>query len=250
MTSNIEIVKEILLEDYRYRAEALKNSEESGETRFNIFVGLATLVSAALVTLGTSEHGPKGMILRLIVVGALGALLLVGYMMLMRLLIRNERTDECKRDLDHIRQTFKDHFDDSGMLVGYYPVNPPKYQNDRAKQDYCSSSLSKELKRRFGGMAHLMAMVNSMLLTGLVLTLVLPDERVIAHPWPWDAVASIVAWGILAFGGSFALQWLLIGLRETSNRVSLCSSRITRAGGVVFREQGDEVRYLICDVNE
>jgi hypothetical protein len=41
-------IKDLLLEDYRYRAEALKSSEESGETRFNLFIGLVTLVAGAL----------------------------------------------------------------------------------------------------------------------------------------------------------------------------------------------------------
>jgi hypothetical protein len=50
MPSNPEILKELLLQDYRYRAEAMTNSEKAGETRLNIFVGLATILLGALVS--------------------------------------------------------------------------------------------------------------------------------------------------------------------------------------------------------
>jgi hypothetical protein len=116
MKKNTEILKDLLLEDYRYRAEAMKNSEQTGETRINIFVGFATLLLGALVSLSTQEQGPKGATLKLILLAMILVLVVLGWLTLLRLIIRNKHTDECKRDLDHIRQTFKDHFDDDGLL--------------------------------------------------------------------------------------------------------------------------------------
>ncbi|MBI4000698.1 MAG: hypothetical protein HY348_02815, partial [Nitrospira defluvii] len=68
---NREALRDLLLEDYRYRADAMRHSEQSGETRVNIFVGLVTLVAGAVVALSNAEHGPNAHLLRLIIVGAL-----------------------------------------------------------------------------------------------------------------------------------------------------------------------------------
>jgi hypothetical protein len=41
--------EDILLKDYDYLSDSFWKSEQSGEARFNIFIGLITLVSGALV---------------------------------------------------------------------------------------------------------------------------------------------------------------------------------------------------------
>jgi hypothetical protein len=48
--------KDLLLEDYRYRAKMMRESEKAGETRVNLFIVLITLVSAALVRLATGQR--------------------------------------------------------------------------------------------------------------------------------------------------------------------------------------------------
>jgi 8-oxo-dGTP pyrophosphatase MutT (NUDIX family) len=256
LSSSRSDIKDLLLEDYRYRAEALKSSEQSGETRFNIFIGLVTLVAGALVALGTAEFSPKGNTLRIIILGALIVLLVVGWMTLMRLLIRNKRTDECKRNLDHIRQLFKDHFDEDGMLVGYYPVNRPRFKANDQKDDLdlnkASSSdrswralLKEESDRGFGGMAHLMVAVNSLLLAALAFCLVwLPGDMATVEIDSAPMVAAVTAAGLLFIVG-FVLQLLFVIRREESMKAELRLSERTHAGGVVYKTENGNVCYLV-----
>ncbi|MBA5869138.1 MAG: hypothetical protein GDA68_03895 [Nitrospira sp. CR2.1] len=96
MPDNRDFLKELLLEDYRYRAEALRRSEQSGETRLNIFMGVIAGAGTALVTLANAQYAPKADLLRLIILIILVALLIVGWMTFARLIIRDQRTDECK----------------------------------------------------------------------------------------------------------------------------------------------------------
>jgi hypothetical protein len=152
MKSNSDAIKDLLLEDYRYRAEAMKNSEQAGETRLNIFLGLATLLVSALVGLSTEEHGPKGDALKLIVLSALLFLSGFGWITLLRLINRNKNTDECQRDLDYIRQTYKDLFDEDEQLLGYFPIGALRSKQQRY--------LARKPKRSYGGLAHSMSVIN------------------------------------------------------------------------------------------
>jgi hypothetical protein len=129
MPDNREFLKDLLLEDYRYRAEALKHSEQSGETRVNIFIGVVTLVAGAVVSISMADHGPDASALRLIIEVTLAVLVVIGILTLMRLLIRNKHTDQCKRDLGHIREVFKDLFDQDSLLGGVF--------SDRKKAGFC-----------------------------------------------------------------------------------------------------------------
>jgi 8-oxo-dGTP pyrophosphatase MutT (NUDIX family) len=257
MIADRDILKDLLLEDYRYRADALKSSEQSGETRFNIFIGLVTLVAGALVTLGTYEHGPSGDALRLIILGALVLLLVVGWMTLMRLLIRNKHTDLCKRNLDHIRQVFKDHFDDDGVLVGYYPVQGPRrteptkdkeedlYKCPNADSKSWPALLKEDRDRGFGGMAHLMVAVNSLLLAGLAFFLAWPSGDTATFDAGSTQVLAAAGAAGLAFVVGFLLQWLFVIRREATDKGKLCRAEHTHAGGVVFRAEGGNISYLI-----
>ena len=255
MTDNRDALKDLLLEDYRYRADALRNSEQSGETRVNIFMGLVTLVVGALVALSTEEHGPAGGSLRLIIEGALFMLVVVGVTTLMRLLIRNHHTDECKRDLDNIRQMFKDCFDEDGLLVGYSPVGGLMHKvkgNDRA-QNTAGKTGTKSLRallfekhsRGFGGLTHLMVAVNSLLLGGFAFFLSLPfrnTDNLDIYSAP-VMVASGVAGGV--FMVAFLLQLLLVIRREASSKDELHLLRVSHAGGVVYKNEGGQIRYLV-----
>jgi len=257
MQNNRDTLKDLLLEDYRYRADALRSSEQSGETRFNIFVGLVTLVAGALVALGTYDRGPTGDTLRLIILGALVLLLVVGWMTLMRLLIRNKHTDLCKQNLDTIRQMFKDHFDDDGLLVGYYPVQGPRridpakdkeedlYKCPGAEETSWRALLSKERDRGFGGIAHLMIAVNSLLLAGLAFFLVWPGGNAATFAIGSAPVLVAVGAATLAFVVGFVSQWLFVTRREASDKAKLCRVEHTHAGGVVFRVEGGDIRYLV-----
>jgi 8-oxo-dGTP pyrophosphatase MutT (NUDIX family) len=228
MPGSPETLKDLLLEDYRYRAEAMKSSEQAGETRFNIFVGLATLLLGALVTLSAREHAPGGHTLKLLVLAVLAVLAVLGLMTLLRLFIRNKHTDGCKRDLDRIRQTFKDHFDETGALIGYYPVGGPGIK---------SSS------RRFGGLAHLMMAVNSLLLAALVACLLLPFDGSLSF-WTIRTWEALVA-ALVTFLMAFALQWKYECRFEAEADAEHDARKITHAGGVVHKIVDGARHYLV-----
>lgn len=232
MSDNRDSLKDLLLEDYRYRAEALRRSEQAGETRVNIFMGLVSVVAASLVALSNAQHGPDPSALRLIIECVTILLTLVGWLTLMRLLIRNDHTDECKRDLDRIRQVFKEQFDRDGRLVDYSPVGASKL----------SSNVS---SRRFGGLAHLMAGLNS-LLVGVVVFLgslpiaasgkaeMAPSE--LLRPSIGAITVAIVA---------LLLQSAYVGRRERSRKREWRLSMPTHAGGIVCKHENGDLHYLI-----
>lgn len=216
MLSNPDILKELLLEDYRYRAEAMKNSETIGETRLNIFVGLATLLLGAVVSLSTEEFGPKGDALKLIVLAVFLTLLVFGFLTLLRILIRNERTDECKRDLDHIRQSFKQLFDENESLTGYYPVG---YYH-LSRQSSSNSCLASHLPlRRFGGLAHMMSAINSLLVAGFVACLILSFESGFSLKAPRTVIALFCA--LIAF--MITLTQLMAYIKRREAKVKIFS---------------------------
>ena len=159
--------KTFSLKEYRYRATMMAESEKAGETRVNLFVVLMTLVCAALVDLVTGDNELKTETKSLVVIGGLGALLVFGWLTLLRLIKRNRSTDECKHSLDLIRQLFKDRFDEAGVLVGYYPVNWPHPRDSLSSEGSSRSAFSRE-RRSLGGLAHLVAAINGILIAGLL----------------------------------------------------------------------------------
>jgi len=250
MTDHYTLLKDLLLEDYRYRAEALRKSEQAGETRLNIFMALIAGAASALVAMVNAEHGPKGDLLRLIMLVVLGSLLAVGWMTFARLIIRDERTDECKRDLDHIRQAYKDCFDQDGILAGYQPVSSNGRgagNNPQLVGAGLSASQQDSLPNRnrsFGGLVHFMAAMNSLLLACAIVGLMVPQ----APPDGGMGWKLLVATFVLAGLGFMGGMFLHIGFKR--RRAHTYASRldkesVTHAGGVVFKREGEGFRYLI-----
>src|SRR3954470_15280556 len=120
----------LLLEDYRYRSEAMWKSEESGETRVNLFIGLITLGGGAAGALASNSLIASVETAVPFIIAGLFSVLMVGLVPLMRMVTRNENTDLAKCQLDTIRQTFKDHFDDAGAL-DHYDLFPGGKDHDR-----------------------------------------------------------------------------------------------------------------------
>lgn len=237
MSDNRDFLKDLLLEDYRYRAEALRHSEQAGETRVNIFLGLVTLVAGVLATLSAAEHGPDADSLRVIFGGALVVLVVVGVLTLMRLLTRNKRTDECKHDLDHIRQVYKDLFDQDGLLSEYYPTGKPR-----------PTPVGRA--RSFGGLVHLMASLNGLLVAGAVFVFLVPMP-------PSGKIDLAAAKLLLPFAAAsvtflvvLGLQSLYVAHKEGSYKDKLCPSIPTHAGGVVYKSEGNETLYLIISTRD
>ncbi len=242
MTSNSDAIKDLLLEDYRHRAEAMTNSEQLGETRLNIFVGLAAFLLSALVSLSTQEYGPKGDALKFIVLAVLLFLCVLGGITLLRLISRNKRTDECKRDLDHIRQTFKDLFDEDGQLVSYYPIG-----DLRPKRQGCGERQPKQSSRGFGGLAHSMSIINSFLVASSVACLFWPLQQSFSLISP--ETLPVLIWAAVALAIAFICQLWYIHRREKQAKQecneTLTYTKLTHAGGVVYRTNNNEIEYLI-----
>jgi 8-oxo-dGTP pyrophosphatase MutT (NUDIX family) len=240
--------KDLLLEDYRYRAESLWKNEQGGETRVNLFIGLITLVGGLMATLLTSENHPlKGEALRFFVVAGLFSMLLLGIVTMLRMMSRNKRTDEAKRDLDVIRQAFKDRFDEDGMLLHYnlFAVPPGKKPVVSGEQDNRQPQSSKV--RDFGGLAHTMAAVNSLLFAGLIAALLFSFQngggfQDAASPF---SPLLVLIFALLASGLGLSLQVWTINRQEAQVKQKLQVGLPTHAGGIVFRWNGEQVEYLL-----
>ncbi len=191
----------------------------------------------------------KAVPLRFIVLGSLSILLILGIVTLMRMITRNEHTDKCKRGLDVIRQVFKDRFDDDAMLVNYYPIEAPdlkapdferpqiveaKGEAKKNRRPWWRPYAKNALPRRFGGLSHTTAVVNS-LIAGAIIGVALyrrTDPGVIGAA---SGVAIVV----------FFIQLAYIAYRESKATDKLRMGDPTHAGGVVFRKVNGTVEYLL-----
>ncbi|MBI4002600.1 MAG: NUDIX domain-containing protein, partial [Nitrospira defluvii] len=191
---------------------------------------------------------------------ALVVLVVVGILTLMRLLIRNTHTDECKRDLDHIRQVFKDCFDGDGLLLGYYPVRGVR-QETKSKRHGVTRTKEKSILsvrtmlpetrvRSFGGLTHLMAALNSLLLAIAVFLLFLPVPSAGKFEIHSAEILPASVAAILVFMAGFLLQWLYVVRREVIRNDGSTLSIPTHAGGVVYKNEGEETLYLIISTKD
>jgi len=215
-------VKDLLLEDYRYRAEAMRANEEGGEKRVHLFIALLAAVGSVAGALFSKDawSAPN----KLLAIVALVALLVVGLVTLMRMITRNETTDWAKGQLDVIREVFKDHFDDAGALDHYELFRSGKHDGDRIKI------------RKFGGLAHTIACLNGLLCAGLAFALLVPSNT------KFEIVAAPAAFIVAT-----ALQILYVRKREDRARqeVKAAFPRLTHAGGIVYALRKDVVAYLL-----
>jgi 8-oxo-dGTP pyrophosphatase MutT (NUDIX family) len=240
--------KDLLLEDYRYRANALEKNEQGGETRVNLFIGLVTLVGGLMASLLTAENNLiQGEVLRFVVLAGLFSMLLLGVITMLRMITRNQHTDEAKRDLDVIRQTFRDNYDDDGILLQYSLfVNPriAKPEEPSTKQDQDGHPIR---ARKIGGLAHTTAALNSLLLAGLVTALLYPllVPRISQENTAKPVFLPLIICGLTAFGLGLYLQLWYIERQETKTRDKIREGYPTHAGGVVFRRSGEQVEYLL-----
>ncbi|HTD38945.1 MAG TPA: NUDIX domain-containing protein [Candidatus Limnocylindrales bacterium] len=223
MDRDFEGAKDLLLEDYRYRARALQDSEKLGENRLNLFVGFCgALLTAA--GFGVKELGLNGRALQLLLASLLSALFAIGVLIFIRLIARDDHTDLCKRDLDEIRQRFKDHAPDMGPLFGYYAVGVSGFG-----------------RRTFGGSKDFMMAVNGILLTALV-------GVILFVPWPPDVGPTELQRIIIALAAGvvgYRAQAFYAERRHALSRAVHFARRPTHAGGVVFRRTDSNPEILL-----
>ena len=191
-------VKELLLEDYRHATQSLWKNEQIGETRVNWFIGIVTAAAGGLIGLTTASTRPHGGPLRLIFVATLFALFCFGFMTLLRIMKRNEKTDGYKKDSDRVRQLFRDNLDSEGILKDYAPFGA-----EGGKR-----------RRSFGGLAHTVLIINSLLLAGIVAAFVYPfgggfSREAAASRLQLTYVAALIAFVIAA-----VVQNLWVNKRE------------------------------------
>ena len=270
-SSSNEAIKELLLADHAHFSNMFVHNEQSGETRVNWFIGIVTATMGGLLALivkyqETEQKLLDRALLFAILFAAVFSLLAFGIITLRRMMTRNSSTDRQKRALDQIRQMFKDHFDPKDLLLSYHPLGIPEKEEEeeeqtreKEKQDKNKGSnkflreLRKEWKkgtlRKLGGLAHTVAVINSLLvgcLYGLSLYAIHRFKGWPALPAPnwWP----LTYWAIGIFIAcilSFGLQWLWIIYREMKDRSKNHHGDCTHAGGVVYDSDGDQVLYLL-----
>ena len=256
--------KSLLLEEYKARSEAMAKSEQAGETRVNLFIGLITLVGGGAGTLLTKESSIASLSheRRVLIVVALCSLLVVGVITLFRLITRNKHTDLRKRQLDQLRQAYKDQFDTDGSWA-HYDLFPPvaKEEGDIKKKgraakkkdeaDEKKGAAKKDeaagdrlLPRQFGGLAFVVSGLNTLLLTAAV--------AVLAYPRAGESMAGYVVGLLAVLVGAFALQAWYVSHKEKAGARSLKKQypQDNRAGGIVFRMSGGVPKYLLVKPKE
>jgi hypothetical protein len=250
--------KDLLLHDYRYLSDSFARSEQLGETRVNLFIGVVTVVVGALVSMMTTEKLQVASNLRyLIVIGSLVSLLLFGVITLSRMLTRNRTSDLYKRGLDTVRQAFKDQYDRDGVLVNYYPVDWPetekgkKTPRDSLREIQGLKRLWERIEkepstRRIGGLAHAVAALNSLLFATLAGTLLygVPNRNETLH------LVTISLGAVATLGVGFWAQHLYIIYCSVRAKDELRKGQYTHAGGVVRRLRNGVLEYLIVRPKE
>lgn len=229
--------KSLLLEEFKARSDAMAKSEQAGETRVNLFIGLITLIGGGAGALLTKETSIAALSdeRRLLIVVALFSLLIVGIITLLRLITRNKHTDQCKRQLDQLRQAYKDQFDVDGSWA-HYDLFPP----DRKK----GSGTDRLLPREFGGLAFVVSGLNAVLLTAAVGLACFSDTG--------DSPARYVIRLLAILIPAFALQaaYVLYKEKKARRESKKLYPQDSRAGGVVYRMSGMTPEYLLVESSE
>jgi hypothetical protein len=179
-------IDDFLIAEYEHFADSFWRTEELGEKRVNFFISLLTAAVAGLVVLATSESGFSDSQVQWVAFSVGVALLLLGLSTLLRMLRRNEVTDQYKRAMGLVRKTFMNRY----PLEGYEPFPPTP------------------LPRRLfsGGLAQTTALLNSMVGAATAAIAFL-----FTVPAGWLGVLAVCTFGL-----SLGAQFLLIHRRHGS----------------------------------
>jgi 8-oxo-dGTP pyrophosphatase MutT (NUDIX family) len=228
-------VTDLLLADYSHLSESFWKNEQVGETRVNFFIAIVTAALGSLAALLNTNNGTKGLMFRPIVIAGTLALLILGLLTLARLFIRNRASEEYKRGLDGVRQTFKDYCDTEGSLVGYYPIKTPA---DKRDDEPHKSEL-----RKPGGLTHVIAGINALVSGACVAAIVYQptaEAKSIAR-----SPTGVIVWAFIAILLVFWTQYAWARHRDTVTKRELCDSAYTHAFGLVFKLEDGTAKYLL-----
>jgi hypothetical protein len=161
-----------LIEEYKAFQQVLSENEATGERRVNFFVGFVTSVMAALgalaafVAKGPTKSGCESVLksehLVPLIGGAAFALLVIGGVTLLRIIHRNRTTDDLLDHLRVIRERFLQR--DLADTLRERSARDTKCASDKYKPPRGRSLLN-------GGLAQMVAVMNSMLVAVVCLSL-------------------------------------------------------------------------------
>jgi 8-oxo-dGTP pyrophosphatase MutT (NUDIX family) len=242
-------VKDFLLEEYRAVTDSLAKNELTGETRVNWLIGVVTAAVGGLVGLCSAKDPLSIKWLCAIVLASLFSLLIFGMITLLRIMKRNSVTDGFKQDIATIRQTMKDHFDGEHLLLYYRPFG--QQAGPEVAGWHTCGTPKKDGGRKLGGLAHIVAAINSLLAAGLlgagsyfVLSSRPPNNAVSACALVYSVGLAAVAFALAA-----RYQHALIKTYEDNETNKLREGRPTHAGGIVYRVRDGVVEWLIVGPN-
>jgi 8-oxo-dGTP pyrophosphatase MutT (NUDIX family) len=245
--------KELLLADHKYLCDSFRENEQIGERRIKFFITLVTAVMAASATLATSSEGifnikmDDDKRLAVIIFFALFFLLVIGIITLLRMIKRNSVTDGYKKDLDDIRQIFRDYYDEECVLEYYSPFHPQKIKantSQNKKEAKEQIEVAEESKnnikiRKFGGLTHMTSAINSLVFAGLIGILLVRCNIYII-------IAAIVIACVLSFLG----QYMYIKRRAKENKDKIKEFKYSHAGGIVYRLENNKLKFLVITAKE
>jgi ADP-ribose pyrophosphatase YjhB (NUDIX family) len=214
-----------LRDEYKYFSESFWKNEATGETRVQFFISFVTAVVAALGALAAAVFGRDSKFsvtaFLLICLFSFVGLLGLGIVTLFRILKRNRTTDEYKHALDTIRKLYKKRFDGKEILKDYRPLK-------KKKKDFKG-------QRKFGGLVHLIEMLNSIVLAGMASVIALCILVFCRIPLEDSAALIVGVSALIGLAAGFSVQYVL-----TDRTV-----RFTHAGGVVYRIMDGKPQFLI-----
>ncbi len=191
---------------------------------------------------------------------------LLGLVTLARICIRNRNTDRYKRKLDIIRQYFRDNYGKDTALRLYRPFHTPKNPFNGSAEDEISTQerldgdedydkvFSDNLKpRTFGGLAHTMAIVNSLVFGAILAVIIMMVATALQNQGSqpknlqFGTVLgfSIAGAAFLAIVMSFVGMLWYISHREAYGKKEERKSIPTHAGAVIYTVCQDKIKYLL-----
>ena len=190
--SKTAAARQFLLEEYKAITQSLELNEQRGETRVNWFIGMTTASVGGLGALAGAEHHLAFPLLQQIAAGVFAALFAFGTVTLFRMITRNEGTDQLKAALKDLRKIVAD--DAGPMLANWKPFKGGQ-------------------RRQLGGLTHLVAMLNSIVLAGFVAVLFIDGNEIDVR-----FTSPAAPMGLCTLVDMFLGQWTVIYIRESAGK--------------------------------
>jgi 8-oxo-dGTP pyrophosphatase MutT (NUDIX family) len=161
---------------------------------------------------------------------------LVGIAVFLRMLMRNDHTERCKHGLDLIRQAWKDRSAGDHLLLGYHPLAAPDAIPTGGGSRKPLRYASEMEPRKFGGLAHSTAIVNS-ILAGV-------------SAWFLSGAESRILIAVIAFTAFFFLQIGYAIYRDIEIKKDFSTHDPTHSCAVARKREGKKWLYLVVQAKE